>query len=331
MKNIKKFSFIFFIVLFSVFIISCRSAYNRITENSTETAADFIKPQITTNDISSAESTSLQSDTEEYIKPVLNLFEIPPYSETAYVKINGNIPFFTSLELVTDSYEFYSELDSLGRCGECIACIGLDIMPTQPRGQIGQIKPTGWHTVKYNDIINGNYLYMNTEGMVPFENMVADYVNETGNHVMYRVTPVFDGDNLLADGVLIEAKSVDDNGKGILFNVFCYNVQPGIEINYANGDSQLKNTTDILKPTVTEIYEGTTVYEITAVSPFETTTATTVKSEINAYILNINTKKFHYPYCKSVDQMSEKNKVEFTGTRDEAILNGFMPCKICNP
>lgn len=191
------------------------------------------------------------------------IIEIPAYFGQDYVEINGNIPFFDDSELSAESFEYYPELDLLGRCGVCMASVGQDIMPTEERGEIGSIKPSGWHTVKYPGIIDGNYLYnrchligyqltgenantknlitgtryMNTEGMLPFENRVADYVEETGNHVMYRVTPVFEGKNLLAKGVVIEAKSVEDNGAGILFNVFCYNVQPGIIIDYANGDS----------------------------------------------------------------------------------------------
>lgn len=193
----------------------------------------------------------------------ISISEIPAYSGNAYVVINNNIPYFTDDELSTASFESYSELDELGRCGVCVASIGLDIMPAEERGEIGKVKPSGWHTVKYPELIDGNYLYnrchligyqltgenantknlitgtryMNVEGMLPFEDVVADYVKETGNHVMYRVTPVFEGDNLVANGVLIEAESLEDNGSGILFNVFCYNVQPGIVIDYATGDS----------------------------------------------------------------------------------------------
>lgn len=195
--------------------------------------------------------------------PVININEIPAYTGNAYAVINNNTPFFTDNELSAVSYEYYSDLDPLGRCGVCVASIGQDIMPTEVRGEIGNIKPSGWHTVKYPEIVDGNYLYnrchligfqlagenanvnnlitgtryLNVEGMLPFENMVADFVKETGYHVMYRVTPVFSGDNLVADGVLIEAESVEDNGSGILFNVFCYNVQPGISIDYATGNS----------------------------------------------------------------------------------------------
>ncbi len=194
----------------------------------------------------------------------LSVTSIPEYSGSPYVAINDNTPQFAETDLVTSSYEYYSDLDSLGRCGVVYACIGTDLMPTEERGNIGSVKPTGWHTIKY-DIVDGKYLYnrchligyqlsgenantknlitgtryLNVDGMLPFENMVADYVKETNNHVMYRVTPVFEGDNLVASGVQIEAQSVEDNGEGILFNVYCYNVQPGVEIDYATGESQL--------------------------------------------------------------------------------------------
>lgn len=189
--------------------------------------------------------------------------EIPKYTGEAYIEINNNIPYFKNDEITTKSYEKYSELDSSGRCGVAVACIGKDLMPTEPRGEIGNVRPTGWHTVKY-DCIEDRYLYnrchliafmltgenaneknlitgtryLNVEGMLPFENKVASYIKETGNHVMYRVTPIFTGDNLVADGVLMEAYSVEDKGKGIEFCVFCYNVQPGVEINYSNGESK---------------------------------------------------------------------------------------------
>lgn len=228
--------------------------------------------------------------------------EIPAYSGDAYVEINGNVPYFTDSELSTTSYEYYSELDSLGRCGVCVANIGTDIMPTEERGEIGHIKPTGWHTVKYSEIIEGNYLYnrchligfqlagendneknlitgtryLNMDGMLPLENMVADYVTETGNHVLYRVTPIYEGDNLVADGVLIEAESVEDNGSGILFNVFCYNIQPGITIDYATGDSA-EDGSILAKEESTPDPEPTPTTEVTS-----TTTGTTSDTAMSA-------------------------------------------------
>ena len=187
---------------------------------------------------------------------------VEEYADKPYVEMNGNKPEFD--ELSTKVFEEYSELDGLGRCGVAYACVGLEIMPTEERGAIGQVKPTGWHTIKY-DIVDGKYLYnrchllgyqltgenantknlitgtryLNVEGMLPFENMVAEYVEETGNHVMYRVTPHFEGTNLLASGVQMEAYSVEDDGKGVCFNVYVYNTQPGITIDYKNGDSRL--------------------------------------------------------------------------------------------
>ena len=189
--------------------------------------------------------------------------EIPPFSGDAYVAVNGNVPFFRPEEITDKSYEEYAELDSLGRCGVTMACIGIDIMPTEDRGDIGSVKPTGWQSVKY-DCVDGKYLYnrchligfqlagenankrnlitgtryLNIEGMLPFENLVADYVQETKNHVLYRVTPLFDGDNLVAHGVLMEGYSVEDEGEGVCFCVYAYNVQPGIIIDYTTGESR---------------------------------------------------------------------------------------------
>ena len=212
--------------------------------------------------MSSEEAASLA---ETYINTALEAFAsetIPEYSGNPYVELNGNLPYFTDEELSTTAFELYSELDSLGRCGAAYANVCKEIMPTEERGSIGMVKPTGWHTVKY-DCITDRYLYnrchligyqlagenaneknlitgtryLNVDGMLPFENEVADYVNDTDNHVLYRVTPVFSGDNLVASGVIIEAKSVEDNGAGVQFNVYCYNVQPGISIDYTTGES----------------------------------------------------------------------------------------------
>lgn len=193
-----------------------------------------------------------------------DLENIPVYSGKSYVIINHNEPNFKEEDYTTTSFEKYSSLDLLGRCGVAIANIAPDIMPTEERGSIGGVKPSGWHTIRY-DIVDGNYLYnrchligyqltgenanpqnlitctryMNTVGMLEFENKVAEYVKKTNNHVLYRVTPIFEGNNLLASGVQIEARSIEDNGKGIQFNVFVYNVQDGIEIDYTSGDSKL--------------------------------------------------------------------------------------------
>ena len=195
-----------------------------------------------------------------------DLASIPEYSNANYVVLNNNEPNFTESDYTTDLFERYSELDSLGRAKVAYANIGVDLMPTEERGSIGQVKPSGWHLVKY-DIVNGKYLYnrchligfqltgenaneknlitctrqMNTVGMLKFENKVANYIKSTNNHVLYRVTPIYKDDNLLASGVVMEAYSVEDSGEGIKFNIFVYNVQDGIDIDYKTGDSKLKN------------------------------------------------------------------------------------------
>ena len=212
---------------------------------------------------------------EDYIKDISNKYKIsyttsfdlstiPEFSNEPYVVLNDNKPEFTEEDFNKESFEEYSELDYLGRCGPAFAKVGIDTMPTEERGEIGMVKPSGWKTIKY-DSVDGKYLYnrchligyqltaenanernlitgtryMNVQGMLPFENMVAEYVRETKNHVLYRVTPIFEGENLVASGVQIEAKSVEDNGEKICFNVYVYNNQPGITIDYSNGDSFL--------------------------------------------------------------------------------------------
>lgn len=271
------------------------------------------------------------NQTQSGSKPV-SLDSIPAYSGKAYVYINNGNPGFSDSDLKTKSYEYYSPRDRLGRCGVVHACIGRDIMPTEDRGSIGMVKPTGWHTVKY-DCVDGKYLYnrchligfqltgenaneenlitgtryMNVTGMLPFENMVADYVKETGNHVMYRVTPLFKGNNLLAHGVQMEAYSVEDDGDGICFNVFVYNVQPQITIDYATGESSYNGT--VVEPDDDDNYQ----------------------TQSASYILNKNTKKIHLPSCYSVDQMKESNKEYYTGDIDDLLGRGYSRCKNCNP
>lgn len=266
----------------------------------------------------------------------VSLDAIPAYDGKAYVAVNNNEPFFTDSDMTTTAFENYSDLDSLGRCGVAYANICKDIMPTEERGKIGMIKPSGWHTVKY-DVIKDRYLYnrchligyqlagenansknlitgtryLNVEGMLPFENLVADYVNNTGNHVLYRVTPMFSGSNLVANGVLIEAKSVEDNGGGILFNVYCYNVQPGVGINYENGDSWLDGTTGSAS-------SGSDS------SAAENSAADSSNSETMVHITATG-KKYHRAGCRTL----KKSDTEVT--LDEAKSMGLSPCGICNP
>ena len=291
-----------------------------------------------------------------------NAADVPAYSGEPYTAVNNNEPYFTSDNLTTEAFENYSELDALGRCGVAYANVCLETMPTEKRGSISEVKPTGWHSVKY-DNVDGKSLYnrchligyqltaenanqqnlitgtryLNVDGMLPFENMVADYVKETDNHVLYRVTPIFTGDNLVADGVLMEGYSVEDEGDGICFCVYAYNVQPGITIDYATGNSWLSSEnghSDSSSGGNSAVSQsaadksGTQQAAVQTESVKETSAPVSTGTE---YILNTNTKKFHYPSCSSVKQMKASNKKEYTGSRDDLIAQGYDPCKKCNP
>ena len=272
-------------------------------------------------------STSTASET------AASLDDIPAFSGEPYVVIDDNQPSFTASELTTSSFESYAPLDSLGRCGVAYACISTDLMPAdgEKRGSISDVKPSGWVTAKY-DFVDGKYLYnrchligwqltaenanrsnlitgtryMNVDGMLPFENMVADYIKETGSHVMYRVTPIFDGDDLVAQGVQMEAYSVEDDGDGICFNVFCYNVQPGVTIDYADGTNYLSD-----KDAQTD------------------SSSTSTDTASAHYVLNTSSEKYHDPSCSAVGKMSEKNRRDFTGTQAELEKEGYTPHTSC--
>ncbi len=261
-----------------------------------------------------------------------DLESIPSYDGEPYVVLNDGLPDFPEADQTSTAFERYSQLDYLGRCGPAYANVGLETMPTEERGAIGQVKPSGWHTVKY-DFVDGGYLYnrchligyqltaenanelnlitgtryMNTVGMLPFENQVAEYVHDTGNHVLYRVTPIYDGFGLVATGVEMEAQSVEDGGEGVCFHVYVYNVQPGVEIDYQTGESSLAPS-DTAEP-----------------SSSDSTAAEQV------YVLNTKSGKFHLPTCAGAQTMSEANRQEFTGTREELVDQGYEPCGQCNP
>ncbi len=284
-----------------------------------------------------------ETDTETAAAPgnAATALEVPPYAGSPYVTLNGGQPQFAPIDIVTNSYEFYSPLDSLGRCGVVRACIGTDIMPTEDREEISSVKPSGWVNNQYDsELVSGGYVYnrshligfqltgenanernlitgtryFNVEGMLPFENMVADYLKEEpNNHVMYRVTPIYDGNHLVARGVQMEAYSVEDEGDGICFNVYIYNVQPGITIDYATGNNWL----DTENPPVTE----------------QVTEAVVTDNEGNivTYVLNTNTKKFHKTTCSSAKNIAPINRKDYTGTRDALIHDGYSACGVCKP
>ncbi len=257
----------------------------------------------------------------------VTLDKIPAFSGEAYVAIHNGQPQFDEKDFTTESFETYAELDSLGRCGTAYANIGKDLMPTEERGNISPVKPSGWQSAKY-DCVEGKYLYnrchligfqltgenankknlitgtrfLNVEGMLPFENQVAEYIRKTGNHVLYRVTPVYEGDNLVASGVEMEARSVEDDGEGVCFHIYAYNVQPGVTIDYATGESHLSGDTK----------------KEAADTPAE-------------YVLNTNTHKYHLPDCSSVTDTKKKNKETFKGNKEELEKQGYKPCGRCRP
>lgn len=287
----------------------------------------------------------------------ISLGNIPEFSGEPYVVLNDNEPEFSQEDFSEESYETYSELDALGRCGAAIANIGQDLMPTEKRGSISQVKPSGWKSVQY-DWVDGKSLYnrchligyqltaenaneknlitgtrfMNVEGMLPFENMVADYIDETDNHVLYRVTPVFEGDNLVADGVQMEAWSVEDNGEGICFNIYAYNNQPGVIIDYATGESYAdENGVSAQAKKADDDSADEKAVDDSPVTSEETDGSMTQSKAMDEYILNTNTKKFHRPSCSNADQIKDENRSDYSGDREELISQGYEPCKNCNP
>ena len=270
------------------------------------------------------------SDTSETRAVADTNSSYPEYANSPYCKVNGNIPFFSDNDMTSVSYENYSELDSLNRPGTAMACLGIETMPAEneTRGEIGMIKPAGWHTVKYPDVISDLYLYnrchligwqlsgenaneknlitgtryLNVTGMLPFENQTADYIRNTGNHVIYRVTPIYTGSNLICNGLLMEARSVEDNG--LQFCVYCYNVQPGITIDYVTGDSwKTENNSSVDQST----------------------------TEISDYVLNVNSMKIRRPKCTSVDKISANNRKDYHGSISDLLSKGYETCKQCNP
>ena len=259
------------------------------------------------------------------VQSSFSLDSIPAFSGTPYVVLDDNTPAFSEEDLTEEAFELFSPLDKLGRCGVVWANICPELMPTEERGEIGQVKPSGWQTAKY-DFVDGKYLYnrchligfqlsgenaneenlitgtryMNVQGMLPFENMVADYVKETGNHVLYRVTPIFSGSELVARGVQMEALSVEDGGEGICFNVFCYNNQPGVEIDYASGSSREAPLPE-------------------------------ADGENADYVLNTSSKKFHDPACSGAADIKADNRQDYSGSRDLLLAQGYEPCGRCKP
>ena len=287
-------------------------------------------------DMSSDSFKDVSNEDVEYQDIIVYDETVPAYSGEPYYELRNGDPWFSDMDYITEEFETYSELDELGRCGVAYTNISPYTMPTEERGAIGQVKPSGWQTVKY-DCVEGKYLYnrchligfqlagenanelnlitgtryLNIDGMLEHENMIANYVEDTGNHVLYRVTPFYTGDNLVADGVLMEAYSVEDNGAGIEFCIFAYNVQPGVNIDYATGESHLAGQSDTQSSNTSKEY---TANELDIV-----------------YILNTNTKKYHMDTCKTGLKTKESNRESFNGTIEWLHDNGYTPCGTCKP
>lgn len=321
-KNKLKQGFIITLLIVSVVLSGCQDL-----QNLTDTVSKYSETSSEYNN-SSGDITKLSHDS---------------YKDSPYEVLSDNKPEFTKKQKQNKkAFENYSELDSLGRCGVAFANICRELMPDSQRTNISMIKPSGWKTAAYKGIVEGTYLYnrchligfqlagenanrknlitgtryMNVEGMLPFEDEVAHYVKKTDNHVLYRVTPVFKGDNLVAEGVKMEAYSVEDNGKGVCFNVFVYNVQPQITIDYANGDSRLSSDTESKGGTSDKNKSYSNKKKV---------------SKVQKYVLNTNTKKFHLPSCSSVKDTLDNNKETFRGDRQELISEGYEPCGRCKP
>ena len=318
-----------------------------IVTETEETVSETEEPE-TTQNTTTEKPTTTETVTErtEAEKYVVDINTVPEYSSLPYTELNGNIPMFSDEEKTkTDVFEYYSAQDHLGRCGVAYANVCKDIMPTEERGEIGRVKPTGWVQNKYPGIVDSepSYLYnrchliayglagendnelnlitgtryMNVEGMNPFELQVLDYVRSTGSHVLYRVTPIFEGDNLLASGVEMEAWSVEDKGKGVCFHVYCYNVQPGIVIDYTTGENRLSDEAQATSE------EETTTEVVTEQSTTEPA------SDEYKYVLNTSRMKIHLLDCPSVKQMAEHNKQWTNDSIEDLKSRGYSPCKNC--
>lgn len=316
------------VLLIAFLLTGCRVNETPKGENDYTTAE--IVAQVHNDTTNVPEEGSSSQDTVQTIE--WDYDSIPAYSGESPIWIcNNNIPYFTEDEITDTEYESYSELDDLGRVQTAIACLGEDTLPTESRGDIQNVKPTGWKQKQY-DIVNSGYLYnrchmiahelageddnelnlltgtryMNVDGMLPYENMTRAYIDDTGNHVMYRVTPLFVDNELVCRGLLMEALSVEDNGSGLHFCVYCYNVQPGIDIDYLTGDSRLTEDSGI------HIEQNT-------------------NTETHTYVLNTNSKKIHTPECQYAQDISEKNRKDYTGSTEDLLNKGYTKCKVCNP
>ena len=317
------------------------------TETGTGTAPEVSqnKKSVTVTLFQDTDDASVSIQSENSLPDL----SFPSYDGRDYIEVNGNRPYFTDSELTTEAFERYSELDALGRCGTAYACIGKELMPTEPRGEIGMIKPSGWHTSSYDkSIISDIYLYnrchligyqltgenanelnlitgtryMNIGRMEDLENSVAGYIRRTGNHVQYRVTPIFENSNLVASGVLMEAYSIEDNGAGICFCNYVFNIQPNIVINYADGSNHLAQQSATTSSSVSSVTSAAASQPAEEQKPQD--------KIVQEFVLNKNTKKYHTLDCPSVNDIKPKNKATYSGTVEDVENMGYSPCKRCH-
>lgn len=366
MKNLLKFKNS---LIISIGILLCLSSFigcsttgttlgnnnGQVVEDSTSNNVVLANPNTSDNNSNTTENNTDNSNSTN----IATINDIPKYSEEDVIVLNNNIPSFSSSDLTTTSFEEYSPLDSLGRCGVAYANIGSDIMPTEKRESISSVKPSGWQSVKY-DIVEGKYLYnrshligyqltaenandrnlitgtryFNATLMLPYENMVADYIKETNNHVLYRVTPVYDGDNLVATGVQMEAKSVEDDGEGIEFNVFVYNVQPGITIDYSNGNSAISgeeiknsNTTDTNKNNNTSNDDSKNNSSSINNDTNDNSNIGASSNEETVIRGNSKSKIYHCPGQRDYENMSDSEYLVNFNSEADAIAAGYRKAK----
>ena len=361
----KKIVPILLIVIMSMASLSACSIFD--SGNEVQTSSETISAE---QPASSAEPAGSDDQTDnDKTAATVSLTEIPDWSGEASIEINNNEPEFKDTEIKDEDYEKLSAKDGQGRCGQAVACVSVESMPEGERGSIGMIKPSGWRIKKY-DFIDGKYLYnrchligwqltgdndeenlitgtryMNTEGMLPYENKVAAYLRGSGNHVMYKVAPIYEGDEPIARGVHMQAMSVEDEGRGLSFNVYCYNVQPAVNINYETGQSEQGDMDELELAGIANFAEREQLGMDSESSGSENISKSHSGSDTNSskengsnakadsahYILNTNTKRFHYEGCHGASQIKNKNKREFTGSREELIDKGYSPCGMCHP
>ena len=352
-----------FLLAFALALPGCGSAQTSDNQSTTANASSDSAVELIANGNDSTQDATNSTTAAAGNSAAATIADIPEYDGHLSIDINGGVPGFTAADAARGSFIDFSDLDFEGRSGRAFALIGPDTVTNAPRGDISDIHPSGWVQQKY-DFVEGGVLYnrshlighqlcgqdvaenlmtgtrtFNAQGMLHYEDIVADYVHDTGNHVLYRVTPLYAAYDLVARGVQMEAQSVEDGGAGVQFNVFVYNVEPGVAINYVTGENwESSDTPAVVSVTpegkassATKAGTGGSVATSSKGSTPNNASSGESSEASETYVLNTNSKKFHRPTCSAVDDISAKNKSGYSGSRDELIAEGYTPCKICNP